>query len=37
MNSNRLLGLVVAIVLGIFASMFVYRQFQRLLRRSPSW
>lgn len=35
MNSNRLLGAVVAIVLGIFASMFVYRKFQQASAPRP--
>src|SRR5271154_3410007 len=36
MNSNRLLGAVVAIVLGIFASMFVYRKFQQASAPKPT-
>ncbi len=36
MNSSRLLGVVVAIVLGIFASMFVYRQFQQASAVKPA-
>lgn len=35
MNSNRLLGVVVAIVLGIVASIFVYRQFQQASAPKP--
>ena len=35
MNSNRLLGLAVAIILGIVASMFVYRQFQAASAPKP--
>jgi pilus assembly protein CpaB len=35
MNSSRLLGVVVAIVLGIFASVFVYRQFQQASAPKP--
>ena len=35
MNSSRLLGVVVAIVLGIFASVFVYRQFQQASAPRP--
>lgn len=35
MNSNRLLGVVVAIVLGIIASIFVYRQFQQASAPKP--
>jgi pilus assembly protein CpaB len=35
MNSNRLLGLAVAIILGIVASVFVYRQFQAASAPKP--
>ena len=35
MNSNRLLGAAVAIVLGIIASFFVYRQFQQASKPKP--
>ncbi|MGH9744861.1 MAG: Flp pilus assembly protein CpaB [Candidatus Acidiferrales bacterium] len=35
MNSSRLLGVVVAIVLGIFASVFVYKQFQQASAPKP--
>jgi pilus assembly protein CpaB len=35
MNSSRLFGVVIAIVLGIFASMFVYRQFQQASAVKP--
>jgi pilus assembly protein CpaB len=35
MNSNRLLGVVVAIVLGLIASVFVYRQFQAATAPKP--
>jgi pilus assembly protein CpaB len=36
MNSNRLLGVIVAILLGIFASVFVYRQFQQASAPKPT-
>jgi pilus assembly protein CpaB len=36
MNSNRLLGVVVAIVLGLIASVFVYRQFQQASAPKPT-
>jgi pilus assembly protein CpaB len=36
MNSNRLLGAVIAIVLGIFASVFVYRKFQQASAPKPT-